>query len=287
MPRILFFSGREFAIIVAVGIATGLIDDKIEMLQFVSVARIHALVLLNDYLAFRTGGPIFGDLLEMWLEFGGVLAACLVRKPAAGTIALTINGFCQVFAYGTHDPHLLYGLPGLGADIVFAFFRYRRYDLPAVCLAGIASAMFWYPVVWFTHGLYLYPPSFILSDLLFRVVGSTVGNGLFAFALVLVILTLARRKGIAPSADPFGVGKDAMKKAIPIASLAILVSVVIVALTYALPSVSNFFLSIGPKIPSGILRMEEYNPGYVIGIVITFLVLTVLAFGRLKSRISA
>ena len=101
MPRILFFSGREFAIIVAVGIATGLIDDKIEMLQFVSVARIHALVLLNDYLAFRTGGPIFGDLLEMWLEFGGVLAACLVRKPAAGTIALTIKRIDRSFSTKT------------------------------------------------------------------------------------------------------------------------------------------------------------------------------------------
>src|ERR1017187_4521148 len=186
LSNILFFSRKELALVVAVGIVTGLMNDKIEMLEFASVARIHILVLVNDYLAFKTGGPVFGDLLETWLEYGGVLAACLVRKPAAGTIALTINGLCQVFVNGTHDPHLLYGVPGLGADLVFASFRYKRYDLPAVCLAGIACSMFWYPIVWFTHGIYLYPLSFILSDLAIRVLGSAFGDGLLGATLALL-----------------------------------------------------------------------------------------------------
>ena len=120
MGNILFFSKKELAVIVAVGLVTGLLNDKVETVEFATVARTHVLVLLNDYLAFKTGGPVFGDLLETWLEYGAVVAACLVRKPAAGTIALTINGICQVFVNGTHDPHLLYGVPGLGADLVFA-----------------------------------------------------------------------------------------------------------------------------------------------------------------------
>ena len=125
MGNILFFSRKELAVIVAVGIITGVLDDKVEFVEFTFVARTHLLVLLNDYLAFKTGGPVFGDLLETWLEYGAVVAACLVRKPAAGTIALTVNGICQVFVNGTHDPHLLYGVPGLGADLVFASFRYK------------------------------------------------------------------------------------------------------------------------------------------------------------------
>ncbi|HVB96020.1 MAG TPA: ECF transporter S component [Nitrososphaerales archaeon] len=286
MGKILFFSKKELAIIIAIGIVTGVMDDKAEFLEFTSVARSHILVLVNDYLGFKTGGPVFGDLLEAWLEYGAVLAACLVRKPAAGTIALTINGLCQVFINGTHDPHLFYGVPGLGADLVFAAFRYKRYDLPAVCLAGIACAMFWYPIVWFTHGLYLYPVSFILSDLGLRILGSAVGDGLLGGAVALLILRLAGRKWDAPSAPTFEDGMGAMKDANSIGLLMLSFGALLIALTHSLSSVSSFFLSIGPKIPSGIPSMEEYNPGYLIGVLVIFLVVTVLAFRNLKPRYS-
>jgi len=286
LGNILFFSRKELAVIVAVGLVTGVMDDKVEMLEFATVAQNHILVLVNDYLAFRTGGPVFGDILQDWLEYGAVLAACLVRKPAAGTIALTINGLCQVFVNGTHDPHLLYGVPGLGADLVFASFRYRRYDLPAVCLAGIACAMFWYPIVWFTHGIYLYPISFILSDLAFRVLGGAVGDGLLGGAVALLILSLAGRKWSERRASSAGDWGDAMKHANVTGFLMISLAVLVMALTHAFSAVSNFFLSIGPKIPTGNPTVEEYNPGYVIGVLMIFLVVTILAFWNLRALYS-
>ncbi len=286
MGNILFFSRKELAVIVAVGLVTGLMDDKVEAMEFALVARTHVLVLLNDYLAFKTGGPVFGDLLETWLEYGAVVAACLVRKPAAGTIALTINGICQVFVNGTHDPHLLYGIPGLGADLVFASFRYRRYDLPTVALAGIACAAFWYPIVWFTHGIYLYPVSFIVSDLALRVVGSALGDGLLGGAVALLLLTMVRRKWNEPRAPAFGSGDAATKEANVTGLLIISLGVLLIAVTHAFSSVSNFFLSIGPNIQPGIPELEEYNLGYVIGILVIFLVVTVLAFRDLRSAYS-
>ena len=284
LPKIISFSGREFAVVVAIGLVTGLMDDKIEMLQFATVAHSQALVLLNDFLAFKAGGPLFGDLLETWLEFGGVLAAFLVRKPGAGTIALTINGFCQVFAYGTHDPHLLYGAPGLGADLAFALFRYKRYDMPVVCLAGIASAMFWYPIVWFTHGLYLYPPLFILWDFFARIIGSAVGDGVFPFLLGLAVLNMGGPVRIQLGQEASQIERGSMKRALVAGSLAIALGVLTIVLTYFLPSVSASFLSIGPKIPAGMATMEEYNPGYVLGIVLIFLATAFLGLSRLRSR---
>ncbi len=286
MGSILFFSRKELAVIVAVGLITGVLDDKVEFIEFTLVARAHVLVLLNDYLAFKTGGPVFGDLLQTWLEYGAVLAACLVRKPAAGTVALTINGICQVFVNGTHDPHLLYGVPGLGADLVFAVFRYRRYDLPVVSVAGIGAAMFWYPIVWFTHGIYLYPLSFILSDLAMRILGSAVGDGLLAGAVALVVLSLAGRKWDMPRSSLFGDVSRSMKDANAIGFLIISFGVLLIALTHSFPSVSNFFLSIGPRIPSGIPEEEEYNLGYVIGVLLVFLVVTILAFWNFRSSYS-
>ena len=286
MGNILFFSRKELAVIVAVGLVTGLMDDKVEAVEFALVARNHVLVLFNDYLAFKTGGPVFGDLLETWLEYGAVVAACLVRKPAAGTIALTINGICQVFVNGTHDPHLLYGVPGLGADLVFASFRYKRYDLPTVCLAGIACTLFWYPIVWFTHGIYLYPVSFIVSDLALRILGSAFGDGLLGGAVALLLLSLVGRKWNEPRAPAFGSVGAGMKDANSTGLLIISFAVLLIAVTHAFSSVSNFFIGIGPEIQPGIPGLEEYNPGYVIGVLAIFLVLTVLAFWSLRSEYS-
>jgi len=286
LPKILFFSGKELAVVVAVGLVTGLLNDRFEMLEFAWVARTHIVVLLNDYLAFKTGGPVFGDILEVWLEYGAVLAACLVRKPAAGTIALTINGLCQVFVNGSHDPHLLYGVPGLGADLVFASFRYKRYDVQAVCLAGIACSMFWYPIVWFTHGIYLYPVSFILSDLAFRVLGGSVGDGLLGGAIALLIFRLAGRKWNEPRAPALGGRGSGVKEANATGLLIISLGVLLIAITHASSSVSNFFVSIGPKIPPGLPNLEEYNPGYLIGVLLIFLVVTVLAFWNFRSPYS-
>jgi ABC-type thiamin/hydroxymethylpyrimidine transport system permease subunit len=283
LSKILFFSWTQLAIVVAVGLATGILGDYAETLQFTTVARFGSVMSFNYYIAHLTGGPLFGDLLETWLEAGAVIAACLVRRPGAGTIALTVNGFCQVFVHSTHDPHLLYGVPGLGADLVFALFRYRRYDLGAVSLAGIACAVFWYPVVWFTHGLYLYPVSFILPDLAVRVAGSAVGDGMFGAALALAVLALSGRSWGRPFASAHETPADSGHvKAIGI-SLAV-AGATVVALTYALPSVSSFFVSIGPAIPSGIPTAEEYNPGYAIGAALFFLVFAIFVFWSLRSR---
>jgi len=242
--------------------------------------------LFNDYLGYVTGGPIFGDLLQTWLEYGAVLAACFVRKPGAGTIALTINGLCQVFVYGNHDPHLLYGVSGLGADIVFALFRYKRYDLLAVSLAGIACGLFWYPIVWVTHGVFLYPPLFIISDLAIRVIGSAVGNGIVPAALARMVLNLVGRKWNEPSASILGNENDSTRPPYIKGLVIILSGVLAIVLTYSFSPVSNFFLSIGPAIPSGNPKSEEYNPGYVLGVLLIFLVLVMLALWNFRARFS-
>ena len=93
--------------------------------------------------------------------------------------------------------HLLYGVTGLGADVVFASFKYKRYDIPVVALAGLAASMFWYPIVYATHGVNLYPTSFIVIDLIARAFGSTIGNGLVGAAIGIAILRVVRRASLA------------------------------------------------------------------------------------------
>lgn len=283
MRRVLFFTLRELAFIVGVGVATGLVDGRIETAAFTFVARSHALVLLNDYLRYVTGGPVFGDIVEAWLEFGGVFAACLVRKPGAATIALTVNGFCQVFIGGTHDAHLFYGAPGLGADLVFAYFSFSRYDAKAVALAGAASAMFWYPIVWFTHGIFLYPISFVTVDLGFRALAGAVGDGLLGAALAVEAASLVGRRWDSFTPMPLEQGPLHVRWRW-LAALVASAGVVLVVVTYAVPAVAAFFVQVGPGIPPGLPFEEEFNPGYVIGVLLVVLDVVMLGFWRFRSH---
>lgn len=277
---LVFFSRKELSILAFVGLATGLADHQMLSQLFYAVDHNSGLLSFNDYLATSTRGPLFGDLLQTWLEYGAVLAACLVRKPLAGTIALTVNGLIQVFIYGTHDPHILYGFSGLGADIVFARFRYARYDGPVLFLAGAALGLFWYPIVFFTHGVYLYPPSFVLSDLLTRVIGSGVGDGLIGAALAIAVTSLAGGKW----SLSLGLGdgrREITRRDVLIGASVVGLGVLLIAATSSSALVAQFFNGIGPKIPSGVPGSEEYNPGYVLGILLVFLSLLVLTFQRL------
>lgn len=281
--RFVFFTWRELAVLLAVGAVTGVVDDNLEMLQIVALSHLGGASSLNAFLASASGGPLLGDLLETWLEYGGVTAACLVRKPASATIALTINGFCQVFVHGTHDPHLLYGAAGLGADLVFAAFRFRRYDLVSVALAGVACALFWYPVVWFTHGLYLYPTSFIASDLEVRVVGSALGDGLLGAGLALVVLRASGRRWD----QPFGLGASGTVSAREVGRVAVPLlgaGTLLAALTAAISPVSRLLSEIGPRIGSGIPSMEEYNPGYMLGAALVLLAISFLVLWQIGRR---
>ena len=190
LPR---FTRNELIILVAIGVLTPLIDDRVEHFLVTFFANISGFVKIFDY----TGGPLNSDLLIAWEQYGGVLACFLVRKPGAATLAMTINGFGQFFRDGFVGPHhLFYGFAGLGADVVFWAFQYKRYDAAASVLAGIAAQFFWVPFTYAYHVTYLYPLSFIGPDLVTRVIGGAVGNGLLGAGIGVAMLEAGRRLGL-------------------------------------------------------------------------------------------
>ena len=80
-----------------------------------------------------------------WL-FAGVLGALIIRKPgaavftevvAAGVSALTLIGNTWG-AFLTLEAGLV---QGLGAELIFLLFFYRRWSLPVAILAGVGAAL--------------------------------------------------------------------------------------------------------------------------------------------------
>lgn len=178
---ILGFSRYQWLAIIAVGIITPLVDSRVEVIHPIFFFQIRGSVNVFDF----TGGPLNSDLLVAWEEYGAVLAAYVVRKPGAATIAMTINGFMQFYIDGFTGPHhLLYGLTGLAADVSFALFRYRRFDALASALAVMTCQLFWIPTTYSYHAIWgRYPVSWMAGDLLTRMVGGAVGDGLVGFAI--------------------------------------------------------------------------------------------------------
>lgn len=90
------------------------------------------------YQAFQAAfGPIGANLFGVF-NISQVLAMYIVRKPGVAFINMMVNGLVQMLS-GNPAGAITLGwgfTQGLGAEIIFALFRYRRFDWLACFLAG-------------------------------------------------------------------------------------------------------------------------------------------------------
>lgn len=138
-----------------------------------------------------------------WL-FAGVLGALIIRKPGAAlyteTLAAVVSALVgnQWGGFLTIEAGLV---QGLGAEIVFLIFFYRKWSLPVAILAGAGAALFGAVnnlVLWYAGTDY---------DGVFRIVypiASVVSGALIAGALSWV---LARGLAATGALDRFASGR--------------------------------------------------------------------------------
>lgn len=83
-------------------------------------------------------------LILGWFYLAGVLGGYIVRKPGAGIIGEVISGFAQVLSGNPNGVIVLVTtfLQGLGADLAFGLFGYRKFGAVPVMLAGAFSSLF-------------------------------------------------------------------------------------------------------------------------------------------------
>jgi len=119
-----------------------------------------------------------------WL-LPAVLAPVIVRKPGAAVFAEMVAASVSVLVVSQWGPDALLSgfLQGIGAEAAFAAFRYRRFDMPVVALAGAASA-----ALAFLHDAVIYyqgvAPELLALTLLFMVVSAAVILPLVTSAIV-------------------------------------------------------------------------------------------------------
>ena len=88
--------------------------------------------------------PGLGGLFHfMWL-FAGPLVGVIIRKPGAAFFGETVAAVVETLLgnpFGVAHALLLGMAQGLGAEIGFAVFRYRKWGMPTVALAGALTGL--------------------------------------------------------------------------------------------------------------------------------------------------
>jgi energy-coupling factor transport system permease protein len=130
---------------------------------------------------------------------GGTLIPFLIRRPGAaifGELAAAIveMPFTQ---WGLTSP--IWGLvQGIACELVFLLFRYRRWDLGVLMLAGAVAALFEYVLDYF----YLHYDGLtwwvIVNQLVSNIIGGAILAGLLAYVVGTAILKTGVMRSIAP-----------------------------------------------------------------------------------------
>lgn len=158
----------------------------------------------SDILITIMIGVVFGILIKFWsdlytvvkpilplgrqLLYGmwfmvGPFAYLLIRKPGVALLAsLSAAGLSAILGDGVQT--LMYGLvQGLGAELIFASFRYRKFNLFVAGIAGIASTFAGFFLDWF-YGYANLELWAITTKYGLRVISAFVFTGIFAFYIV-------------------------------------------------------------------------------------------------------
>lgn len=121
----------------------------------------------------------------MWF-IAATVAFLIIRKPGVAVLAEVAAAHGEfIFGGQWGVSTLIFGLgQGLAAELIFAAFRYKRYDLFTVSLAAILSAIASLLIDYY----YGYIGDLALWNLLlyigFRIIGSIIIAGIFAYLIV-------------------------------------------------------------------------------------------------------
>ncbi|MFJ6028123.1 ECF transporter S component [Pseudarthrobacter sp. NPDC092424] len=87
--------------------------------------------------------PLTGLIAGGWM-IPAVLGMLIIRKPGAALFCETVAATGELLMGSQYGTSVLFSgfVQGLGAEIIFAVFVYRKFNLPVALLAGAAAGLF-------------------------------------------------------------------------------------------------------------------------------------------------
>jgi energy-coupling factor transport system substrate-specific component len=135
------------------------------------------------WLAAKALGQVGQEMAFGFWFLAGILSAIIIRKPGAAILGEFTAAFAEVlFGSPVGVPLLITGLvQGLGAELTFAVFGYRRYTPGAVMVAGAVAGVIALPWNWFRLAYFQLDPRFLVLLLGIRIISGAVLGGLLAY----------------------------------------------------------------------------------------------------------
>lgn len=148
------------------------------ILAIVNGVAMTYLALLNQVLT-AVGGPVLTSITLGLYSVSGVLAAYIIRKPGAAFFTLTLAGVVQILS---GNPNGLISITaavtdGLGAELGFAMFRYKRWDWLSTAMAGLLAIPAWFVIAAFWFGYYKWGWIILLIAFAVRCISGVVLSG--------------------------------------------------------------------------------------------------------------
>jgi energy-coupling factor transport system permease protein len=132
----------DIVVAAVLGVATGLLFVLWNGVGYVWFSAMDALT------------PGFGGLAAgIWL-IGGVLGGLIIRKPGAALFVEVLAATVSMLLGSQWTIETVYSgiVQGLGAELIFLLFAYRRFGLLVAMLAGIGAAVAAWTLELFTSG---------------------------------------------------------------------------------------------------------------------------------------
>lgn len=123
----------------------------------------------------------FEVIYGVWF-MAATVAAYIIRKPGAALITEVLAAVVELMTGNPGGVVLLITgvIQGLGCEAGFALFRYKRFDLISMSVAGILAALFIFGFELFYLQYYLLSPVLLGSQLLVRFLSAIVFSGVIS-----------------------------------------------------------------------------------------------------------
>ena len=120
----------------------------------------------------------FEIIYGVWF-MAATLAAYIIRKPGVALVTEVLASAIELLMgnSGGLTVVLTGAIQGLGAELVFAAFRYKKWDLGSMSLAGIVSAVFIFCYELYYLNYIALAPTLLISQLAVRFVSAVVFSG--------------------------------------------------------------------------------------------------------------
>jgi energy-coupling factor transport system permease protein len=122
-------------------------------------------------------------MVGVWF-IGGTLIPFLIRRPGAALLGELLAAVVQGFITYWGLTSAIWGLAqGLGAELAFLLFGYRRFDLPVMVLAGLLAAAASYALDFFYSGYFGLAPWIWAVQIVSILASGAVWAGLAAWMI--------------------------------------------------------------------------------------------------------